>query len=186
MRSHQFLLTCALFSLLGCAHQNAAQETFDPPYPELNRTGDPIVAVFAGRIPCAVPGCEKLKVELVLYGRDAGRIPTTYWLGQVGIGNERRVQQGTWTTYRGLQNYPNGLVYQVDTSADPSLQNFWRVSDDIILVLDWNLRPKVGNAAWGFMLSRDCSPYGPKSYPYDEHTKRFVASAEVSNCAPGE
>ena len=128
------------------------------------------------------------KVELVLYGRDAGRIPTSYWLGQVGVGmgNDRLLQQGAWSTRRGLQGYPDGMVYQLDSSADPTLQYLWRVNDEIILVLDQNLRPKVGNAAWGFTLSRDCAPYGPRTYPYDQRARRFVASEIVSRCASGE
>jgi hypothetical protein len=124
MKSRIFLLPLTLSVLLGCAHRDLVQTTFDPAYPERNSADDPIVAVFQGRIPCAVAGCEMRKVEVVLYGRDNGRIPTTYWLGQVGVGlgNDRLVQQGAWTTRRGLQDYPDGLVYQLDSSADPSLQ----------------------------------------------------------------
>jgi hypothetical protein len=82
-----------------------------------------------------------------------------------------------------VQEYPNGLVYALDSHADPSLQYLWRVNNEIVLVLDPNLRPKVGNAAWGFMLSRDCEPYGPRTYPYDERAKRFVPVSS-SNCTP--
>lgn len=178
------LLSNLVLALSGCVHTNTVQTTFDPAYPERNRAGDPIVAVFEGRIPCPIRGCDKLKVELVLYGRDSGRIPTTYWLGQVSTGDDPLVQQGAWTTHRGLQQYPDGLVYQFDTNADANLQYLWRVNDEIVLVLDQNLRPKVGNAAWGFMLSRDCMPYGPRTYPYDTRERRFVAPAEVSSCSP--
>jgi hypothetical protein len=185
MKSRFSLLTVSLLVLLGCVHQDPVQTTFDPAYPERNSAGDPIVAVFQGRIPCAIQGCEMRKVELVFYGRDAGRTPTSYWLGQVGVGlgNESLVQQGAWTARRGLQEYPDGLVYELVSSADASLQYLWRVNDEIVLVLDQKLRPKAGNAAWGFMLSRDCAPYGPRTYPYDARAKRFVASAQVSSCA---
>jgi hypothetical protein len=108
-------------------------------------------------------------IDAVLEGRN----PTTYWLGQ----------QGAWTTRRGLQEYPNGMVYQPDASADPSLQYLGRVNDEVVLVLDQALRPKAGNAAWGFMLSRDCSPYGPRTYPYDERARRFLA-ANATRCEP--
>jgi hypothetical protein len=175
--------TVLVLALLGCAHSNPVQTTFDPAYPERNGAGDPIVAVFEGRIPCTTQACEMRKVELVLYGRDHGQKPTTYWLGQlrVGMGNDRLVQQGAWAIRRGVRGYPDGLMYALDSSADPSLQYFWRVNDDIVLVLGPNLRPRVGNAAWGFMLSRDCAPYGPRTYPYDERAKRFVPVHE-SNC----
>jgi hypothetical protein len=186
MKSTRFLLTVSVLTLVGCVHPKPAQTTYDPAHPERNSAGDPIVAVFEGRIPCAASGCAMRKVELVLYGRDAGRIPKSYWLGQVtvGKGSDRLVQQGAWTTRRGLQEYPDGLVYQLDSSADPSLQHLWRVNADIVLVLDQNLRPKAGNAAWGFMLSRDCTPYGPRTYAYDERMKRFVTPASTSNCVP--
>jgi hypothetical protein len=100
----------------------------------------------------------------------------------VGLGNDRLVQQGTWITLHGVQGYPDGLVYALDLNADPSLRNLWRVNDEIMLVLDANLRPRTGNAAWGFMLSRDCAPYGPRTYPYDEGARRF-APVSSSNCA---
>jgi hypothetical protein len=184
MNTRILLLSIAVLALSGCLHSNTVQTTFDPAYPERNDAGDSIVAVFEGRIPCVDQACEMRKVELVLYGRDAGRVPTTYWLGQVGMGGHPLVQQGAWSTRRGLQEYPDGMVYQLDSGADPSLRNFWRVNNEIVLVLDQNMRPKAGDAAWGFMLSRDCTPYGPRTYPYDQRLKRFVPTALVSSCAP--
>jgi hypothetical protein len=84
-------------------HADPVQTTFDPPYAERNGAVDPILGVFFGRIPCAIKGCEMRKVELVLYGSE--QVPTTYWLGQVGVGmgNGWLVQQGTWTGRRGVQ-----------------------------------------------------------------------------------
>jgi disulfide bond formation protein DsbB len=35
--------------------------TFEPPYPQVNAAGDPILAVFEGRIPCSSPHCERRK-----------------------------------------------------------------------------------------------------------------------------
>jgi hypothetical protein len=183
MKPRIFLFTLSLLAMLGCVH-DPVQTTFDPAYPERNGAGDSILAVFEGRIPCAIEGCEKRKVVLVFYGRDEGRVPTSYWLGVVGIGNDSLVQQGVWTTRRGVQEYPNGLVYILDSKADPSLQFLWRVNDEIILVLDQDLRPKAGDAAWGYMLSRDCAAYGPRTYPYDKRTKQFVATVSTSNCPP--
>jgi hypothetical protein len=186
MKSWQVLFPLSLLTLLGCVGHVPVQTTFQPAYPERNSAGDPIVAVFDGRIPCEVQGCEKRKVVLVLYGRGAGSIPTTYWLGQVTVGNDSRVQLGAWTTRRGLQEYPNGLVYELDSNADPSLQYLWRVSDEVVLVLDQNLRPLPGDAAWGRMLSRDCTPYGPRTYPYDERTKQFLPESRTRCTPPGK
>ena len=36
----------------------------------------------------------------------------------------------------------------------------------ILLVLDEHMNPRVGNAAWGYMLSRYDAPYGPRTYIY--------------------
>ena len=174
----------SVLALAACVHSDPVQTTFDPPYPERNGAGDPILGVFFGRIPCAIKGCEMRKVELVLYGSE--QVPTTYWLGQVGVGmgNDWLVQQGTWTSRRGVQEYPDGLVYALDINADPSLQYLWRVNDEILLVLDPNMRPRAGTAAWGFMMSRDCAPYGPRTYPYDKRTKRFIAPISNNSSCP--
>jgi hypothetical protein len=184
MKPLHFLLALTVLMLHGCVNRNAVQTTFAPAYPQHLDAGDAIVAVFAGRIPCAEQGCEMRKIELVLYGKNAGQTPANYWLGQlrVGMGNDRLVQQGTWTIQRGLPDYPGGSFYALDSRADPSLRNLWRVNDEIVLVLDDDLRPKAGNAAWGFMLSRDCTPYGPKTYAYDKRARRFVPAVSSSGC----
>ncbi len=186
MRTPILLTTLSVLSLAGCVHRELVQKTFDPPYPERSSAGDPILAVFVGRIPCVVTSCDMRKIELVLYGRDSEQVPTTYWLGQVGgrMGNAWLVQRGTWTGRRGVQQYPDALVYVLDSNADPSLQYLWRVNDEILLVLDQSMRPRAGNGAWGFMLSRDCTPYGPRTYLYDQRAKRFVAPpSSGSGCA---
>jgi hypothetical protein len=165
------------FALAGCAGAPSVQTTFDPPYPETNSVGDPIVSVFAGRVPCTFVDCEMMKVLLVFYGRAGSGTPTTYWLGYVGVGrgNDRTVWQGTWTLQRGADEYPQAQVYALDATADPGLRYFWRVNEDILLPLDPSLHPQVGTAAWGTMLSRDAEPYGPKTYCYDQRARRFVA-----------
>ena len=52
MRTPILLITLSVLSLVGCVHPEPVQTTFDPPYPERSRAGDPILAVFVGRIPC--------------------------------------------------------------------------------------------------------------------------------------
>ena len=140
--------------------------TFDPAYPETNANGDPILAVFEGRIPCDLPGCQRRKIQLVLYASGHQKTPTTYWLGIIGTsGNDRVVRQGTWDTRRGVEGYPEALVYVLD-AADEDLRRLWRVNDDVALLLDDRMSPKAGNGAWGYMLSRYDAPYGPRTYVY--------------------
>jgi hypothetical protein len=139
--------------------------TFEPPYPQVNAAGDPILAVFEGRIPCSSPNCERRKVGLVLYEHSATRTPSTYWLGLVGLtGNDRIVIQGTWTIRKGVKEFPEAVVYELDAGAPDDLQRHWRVSEDVLLPLDQSMRPLPGNAAWGYMLSRYAAPYGPRTY----------------------
>jgi NlpE N-terminal domain len=167
-------------ALTGCVHADKVQTRFDPPYPERNANGDPILAVYEGRTPCATEDCEKLKIGLVLYRNQDTKAPTTYWLGLIsgGKANVRTVTQGTWTISRGAQDYPEAVVYALDANTDPELRYYWRVNEDILLVLDQRMRPKVGDAAWGYMLSRYAEPYGPRIYRYDQRTRRFVGSAK--------
>src|SRR5262249_38090096 len=140
--------------------------SFDPPYPETNRSGDPILAVLEGRIPCPVAGCDKRKVALVLYESKKDRAPATYWLGVVGTrGNDRVVTQGSWEIQRGVTGYPDALVYALDLHTDKDLRYFWRVNDNILLPLDEGMSPKPRNAG-GSMLSRYDAPYGPRTYTY--------------------
>ena len=56
------------------------------------------------------------------------------------------------------------MVYELDASAPDDLQRHWRVSEDVLLPLDPGMRPLPGDAAWGYMLSRDTAPYGPRTY----------------------
>lgn len=181
----------AVVLLAACAAAPPVQTRFARPYPERNAAGEPILAVFVGRVPCDTRACEMRKVELVLYGSEAGAGARTYWLGQVrvGAGNERDVAEGAWQPARGLREHPQALRYELDARADPSLRRMWRVSEDVMLVLDDALRPRPGNGAWGFMLSRDCAPYGPRDYAYDERARRFAPAAQPSPCgaarAPG-
>jgi hypothetical protein len=153
--------------LLNNHQHRLISATFDPPYPETNANGDPIRAVLEGRIPCSITDCERLKVQLVLYENRKEKTPTTYWLGIVGTsGNDRVVTQGAWEIRRGVEGYPEALVYALDQHADEDVRYFWRVNDNILLLLDRRMSPKAGNGAWGYMLSRYDAPYGPRTYNY--------------------
>jgi hypothetical protein len=141
--------------------------SFDPPYPETDIDGAPILAVLEGRIPCSSTAvCNMRKVALVLYEKKEGA-PATYWLGVVGThGNDRTVFQGHWDTRRGVTGYPGALVYALDSNADGDLRYFWQVDDNVVLPLDERMSPKAGNAGWGYMLSRYDAPYGPRTYSF--------------------
>jgi hypothetical protein len=142
-------------------------ETFDPQYPQFNASGDPIYVVMEGRIPCEIVGCNMLKVALVLYQKSQDHRPSTYWLGVVGTrGNDRVVTEGNWEIKHGVEGYPEATVYALDSDAGVGLRNFWQVNESILLLLDEAMRPRSGNGAWGFMLSRNAAPYGPRRYTW--------------------
>ena len=156
-----------LFMLVILRQPRTVTATFDPPYPQFNVRGDPIRAVMEGRIACPVAGCEKLKVTLVLYETAQHRNPSTYWLAVVGTrGSERVVTQGTWGLRHSVEGFPDALVYALDSDGGIGLRNFWRVNDNILLLLDDQMRPRPGNSAWGNMLSRYDAPYGPLTYTW--------------------
>jgi len=141
--------------------------TFDPPYPKTNAAGDGILAAYAGRVPCEIPQCNMMKLALVLYHDRATGHPTTYWLGYIGVGdgdNERTVREGRVKVRTGIAGYPAANVYELDANSGSDLRLYWQVNEDILLPLDNRRNPKIGNAAWGFMLSRDRTPYGPRTY----------------------
>jgi hypothetical protein len=180
MKTHRLaatLIVLVSLALVGCAATDKVQTTFDPPYPERNAHGDPLLAVYEGRIACAFVDCEVMKVRLVLYHHAQTKAPTTYWLGFIGVGqgNAGTVTQGTWTSGRGIHDYPDAVVYRLDANTNLHLRTYWRINEDILLTLDPTMRPKAGNSAWGSMLSRYTGPYGPRTYPYDDRARRFVA-----------
>jgi hypothetical protein len=140
--------------------------TIRPTYPETNGSGDPILAVLEGIIPCSIPNCKRVKVQLVLYENKKDKAPATYWFGVIGThGNDRIVTQGSWEIRRGVVGYPDWFVYALDLHTDKDFRYFWRVNDNILLPLDEGMSPKPGNAG-GSMLSRYDAPYGPRTYTY--------------------
>jgi hypothetical protein len=157
------------FALFGQRSSKTLTATFDPPYPEFNAKGDPIQSVMEGRVACQATGCDKLKVTLVLYAKAQDRSPSSYWLGIIGTsGNDRVVSQGAWEMRKGVEGYLEAAVYALDSDAGLGLQYFWRVNDDILLVLDERMRPRSGDSAWGYMLSRLEAPYGPRTYTWTQ------------------
>ena len=140
---------------------------FKPPFPELSSTGEPIRAVYEGRVPCERP-CQVLKVSLVLYGNPSSGAAGTYWLGlvQVAVSDDRIVRNGAWTTRRGAAGAPDATVYELDVNAPAGLRRYWAVSNDVLLPLDdQTMSPRVGTGAFGYVLSRYSGTYGPRTYP---------------------
>ena len=120
--------------------------------PEANYPG--LVGIFEGRVPC--DDCEKIKIFLVLYQDPEKKTPTTYKLGRVyvGKGNDRTMTEGNWTILHGTKTNPNAIVYQLDQNTPVELGSYLAVDKNILLLLDKDMNPKVGNASWSYTLSR--------------------------------
>jgi hypothetical protein len=140
-----------LVLLAGCG---SAAGPVTPWYPETNERGDPVVAVFESRVPCA--DCQATKLGVALYrDRDTKR-PTTYRMVRVyvGKGNDRLEDRGAWTEASGAAFDPRAVVYRLDAAAPAEFRSFWAIGQDILFVLDAAGGPRVGTAGFGYALNR--------------------------------
>ncbi len=129
--------------------------TFPSWYPLTNDQGDAAFADFENHTPCDVDQCDRLKFGIVLY-RDASGEPTTYLMSRVhvAVSDERTVNAGTWSIATGTALDPDATVYLLDSGAPPEFDAFWAIGDDILFILDDDLMPRVGDAAYGYSLNR--------------------------------
>ncbi len=149
------LLICILTSTAtGCNAQTKTPTTVEPWYPATNKNGDEVFAVFESRIPC--DDCEKIKFALALYVDSKTQQPTTYQMARVYVakGNDRTINTGTWTITHGTSLDPQAVVYRLDTNAPEEFQYFWAIGDDILFILDQEMKPRVGTAGYSYALNR--------------------------------
>lgn len=156
----RFVAALVCFALSACAAPGRAPAVFSPWYPPTSANGDPVFAVYEGRIPCheaALAGCQTIKVALVLYRQSASATPITYQLARVYVaaGPEgRQVVAGAATVARGTPLDANARVYVLDTNSPREFRRYWAIGDDLLLLLDESGGPKVGTASWSYTLSR--------------------------------
>ena len=96
-----------------------------------------------------------MKFGLVLYREPESNEPTTYVMSRirVGVSNDRQVNEGTWSIEQGTALDPEATVYRLDTGAPEGLDVYWPIGDEILFVLDEQLMPRVGDAAYGYALN---------------------------------
>lgn len=152
-----------LTALSGCIRPQATPTLPPPWYPAENGAGDPILAVFSNRIPCAdcdlpLGPSNKIKVELVLYADPATHEPTTYALARVypdaKSAADRLETYGTWTTGRGTKADPDADLTQLDANSPEEFRTYLNISDDILFILDADGNPKVGDGFYSYTLNR--------------------------------
>lgn len=148
----------ALFFLTAAAACGDADPPGAPP-PDLRPPlGSTRYGIFEGKVPC--DGCEKIKTRLTLHRSAQDNRPTTYVLERVsvGIGNERLIDTGAWTTSSGSRVDPNSTVAMLDGGPE-GFANYMMVGPNLLLMLDGRREPRVGNAVYSFTLSRtDAEP----------------------------
>jgi copper homeostasis protein (lipoprotein) len=115
-------------ALIGCAQRT------DRPARER------LLGSFAGVLPCA--DCSGIHTELRLYAEQPSTHPPRYQTTETYRGTrdgERTVQRsGHWTVLRGSANDPDATVYQLDYDRPEAQQNFLRVGDAELRLLDRN------------------------------------------------
>jgi hypothetical protein len=145
-----------LFVMLGssCTSLGGTPTAFPPWYPLTNEKGDTVFAIFESRIPCA--DCQTIKFGLALYWEPKTKTPTTYQMSRihVGQGNDRTVNAGTWTITSGTKLDPQAVVYKLDANAPPEFRTYWAIGQDILFILDPELKPRVGNAGYSYALNK--------------------------------
>jgi hypothetical protein len=155
------LILVLVFGFMQKNSHDAATE-FGPWYPMQNENGDPAVADFENHIPCVTTGnqpikkCDRMKFGLVLYRDAKTKAPTTYIMSRVyvGVSSERSVNKGAWEVTKGNGLDAQAVDYKLDANAPEEFRNFWAIGDDILFILNDDLKPRVGDAAYGYALNR--------------------------------
>jgi hypothetical protein len=146
-RQPYFLLL--LPALVACAEGGS-----ESPVPNLEPpAGSARFGIFEGKVPCS--GCERIKMRLTLHRDEGDDSPTAYVLEriEVGRGNERLISRGTWTSAAGSPTAPCATVVALDGSPD-AFSRYLLLGTNLLLMLDQNLEPLVGNDVHSFTLSR--------------------------------
>ena len=117
-----------------------------------------VLGVFEGRTPCGpivlefaqFPGenCEKVKLQVTLYGAGASATPTSY-LARGTRGSRR----GRVSVRRGTPEVPGATVYQLHYDS-ARIFSLLAVGSKVLLVLDHELRVLAGDASWSYTLNR--------------------------------
>lgn len=105
-------------------------------------------------MPCS--DCQLIKVRLTLHRSAQDGSPTDYVLERiyVGKGNDRHTTRGTWTESSGARVDPEGKLVELDANSPEDFGRLLALGENLMLILDAELEPRVGDAAHSFTLSR--------------------------------
>lgn len=130
------------------------QDSGPPPLPI--PPAEELAGLFEGRVPAAQPEHEKIKVAVTLSHDPATRAPTlasVQWIPVPPDTVVRHVWQGTWHIETGTPLEPDARVYVLD-GAPEDFRMYQAIGEHLLLTLDSDRNPKIGNASWNFTLSR--------------------------------
>lgn len=118
--------------------------------------------MFDGRTPCQElslylqekprPECIKIKWRLFLYKDAVTNEPTRYELSGF-IFKRDKPQTGKWNIIKGTAGDPAATVYELVIAGKPSLL-FLKADENILIFLDAERKPYVGNRDFSFALNR--------------------------------
>jgi hypothetical protein len=149
MMTRQPYVAFLLPILMACAEEGPAS-----PVPNLEPpAGSVRFGIFEGKVPCS--GCERVKMRLTLHRDELDDAPTAYVLEriEVGQGNDRLISRGTWAATAGPPTAPCATVVALDGGPD-DFSRYLLLGTNLLLVLDQDLEPRVGNEVHSFTLSR--------------------------------
>lgn len=149
------MLFVRVFSLIATLMLASCDPSAEPVIPDRSPPeGSVMHGVYEGKIPCE--DCERVKVRLTLHRSADDGSPTSYLLERilVGKGDDRHVTQGEWSEDVGAPVDPDGAVYLLDSQTPDDFRRYLAVGDDLLLQLDAELEPRVGNSVHSFTLSR--------------------------------
>jgi predicted secreted protein/uncharacterized lipoprotein NlpE involved in copper resistance len=96
------------------------------------------LGTFEGILPCA--DCAGIRTELTLYAEQPSGRPVRYELTETYLGTRDgdRIfkKTGRWTVLRGATNDDNATVYQLDFDRPQTVQNFLKLSELELRLLD--------------------------------------------------
>jgi hypothetical protein len=122
-------------------------------------TVDSTMGVFEGRTPCGPTAveftgfpsrnCEKIKWRLTLYRDPSSRRPTTF-----SYEGTRTTKRGSWTIRQGTPSDPNARVFHLAPAPSDKTLSLLSVEENVLLLLDPELRVLAGDASWSYALNR--------------------------------
>ena len=117
-------------------------------------------SAHAQTVPCTIdpvpdPECQRVKLGLVLYRDAVTEEPTMYMMSiiRVGVSDEREAHRGAWHAESGTVLRRDATVYRLD-GVPGHLEAYWAVGEDLLLLLDENGMPRVGDAGYSYTLNR--------------------------------